>query len=549
MSEQITDVSTALQFANHLYQNQRYDECIEVCIKILSVDCKNAEVWNLAGIVMLELRIFDRAVEYLQEASNLAPLQFSYAINLAEAYRRWGNPQKCIELLLYLLHTHSVLQSHSTLHFNLAKAYSDMEDSDRSIKHYTIAIKLDPNDLGAMFNLANAQVNLKHFGEAIELYLSAFSKGFLDAGVNLANTYVQIGLFGKGIEVYESIYEYYKQDSDFLFNYANALNYAHSDFEKTKSIYSAAIAINPNKVDYYINYAHFHLKNHRFAEGFRIYEERKKYPDMLPKGIANLWQGESLEHKRILVYYEQGFGDTLMFSRFLLKVLPLVQNLSFLVQEPLATLFKQMGIQTYASLEEIDQSQIDIAISLLSLPLALNVSSVRDLKPTMPLQRESHPVEKDSHFRVGICFNTDSAFKEAMNKNIPLDKMMEAFVDLEEIEIHSLNKSGIDEHSQKIFHIIDRSNDMANFLDTSKIVEEMDLIISIDTALAHLSANMGKHTIVLLNKRYDWRWGNGVSTPWYDDVVCMTQSKMGNWDSVVKNLKTYLRSTIQNVKA
>ena len=80
-----------------------------------------------------------------------------------------------------------------------------------------------------------------------------------------------------------------------------------------------------------------------------------------------------------------------------------------------------------------------------------------------------------------------------------------------------------------------------DFVDTYEIVSELDLVISIDTAVAHLAASMGKPTIVLLNKRYDWRWGNGITTPWYDSAVCMTQSKMNDWSDVMKSLVAYLR--------
>ena len=85
---------------------------------------------------------------------------------------------------------------------------------------------------------------------------------------------------------------------------------------------------------------------------------------------------------------------------------------------------------------------------------------------------------------------------------------------------------------------------MEDFVDTFHIIKDMDMVISIDTAVAHLSASVGKHTIVLLNKRYDWRWGNGIFTQWYEDVVCMTQSKMNDWSDVAQNLKAYLKAWI-----
>ncbi|MDE7235016.1 MAG: tetratricopeptide repeat protein, partial [Helicobacter japonicus] len=250
MSQQKFDVVSAVETAYQLYEHKHYHQCMDICISILSIDCTRADIWHLAGVVMFELEFYDRAVEYFTQAAQCQPTESYHRINLAESYRRSGNPARCITELENLLLEDSKMQNNSNLHFNLAKAYSDIEDSQSSIKHYTIAIKLDPNDLGAMFNLANAQVSLKHFGEAIELYLSALNRGYLDAGVNLANTYVQIGLFREAVQVYNVLYEHYKDDSDFLFNYANALNYANDDMQHALALYNQAIAFNPNKVEY-----------------------------------------------------------------------------------------------------------------------------------------------------------------------------------------------------------------------------------------------------------------------------------------------------------
>ncbi len=235
MSQKKIDIATAVEMAYKLYQQKQYHQCVDICIQILAIDYTRADIWNLAGIVMLELKIYKRAIEYFTQAAKCNQRDLDYQINLAEAYRRSGNPTQCVEKLEWLLNAGNV--SNPNLHFNLAKAYADLEDSEKSIYHYTIAIKLDPNDLGAMFNLANAQVSLKHFGEAIELYLHALGKGYLDAGVNLANTYIHIGLFNEAVQVYSAIYEYYKDEGDFLFNYANALNYANTNAQHALMLY------------------------------------------------------------------------------------------------------------------------------------------------------------------------------------------------------------------------------------------------------------------------------------------------------------------------
>lgn len=539
MSQQSFNITSAVHSAFRLYEGEQYHECVDICIQILGIDCTRADIWNLAGIVMLKLELYEKAVEYFAQAAHFAPNDLSHRINLAEAYRRGGNPRASIDELTLLLEQEKAMEENPTLHFNLAKAYSDIEDSQNSIRHYTIAIKLDPDDLGAMFNLANAQVSLKHFGEAIELYLNALSKGYLDAGVNLANTYVQIGLFSEALEVYRGIYQYYKDDSDFLFNYANALNYANASPQDTQTLYQQAIGLNPQRSEYCINYAHFLLKHLDLINGFRIYEERKKLPNMLPQGIAKLWeQSECLSDKNVLVYHEQGLGDSIMFSRFVPLLQKVAKNVIVLIQEPLLPLFQKFNIPCICGITE--DLEYDVAISLLSLPYALGISHKQELE-SLPLcdtpRIKAHRVKK-----IGICFSTDSAFPESANKNIPLEVLMSALKDAQSlgVEIYSLNKA----HCENLadFGIIQKP--MNDFLQTYEIIKEMDLVISIDTAVAHLSGSMGKHTLVLLNKRYDWRWGNGISTPWYENVLCMTQSKMGQWSDVAQKLKAYLGSYI-----
>lgn len=548
MSQRNFDIASAVEMAYQLYQQKHYHQCVDICIQILGIDCTRADIWNLAGIIMLELKFYERAIEYFTQATQCEPTEPNHRINLAEAYRRAGKPTRCITELEILLESDESMQMSAHLHFNLAKAYSDIEDSQSSIKHYTIAIKLDPNDLGAMFNLANAQVGLKHFGEAIELYISALNKGYLDAGVNLAHTYMRIGLYEEAVQVYSAIYEHYKDESDFLFNYANALNYANANPQHALALYTQAIALNPNKTHYCINYAHFLLKRLHFEEGFRIYEERKKLPKMLPEGITSLWQYNggkaNFVDKSVLVYYEQGFGDSIMFARFLPLLEQQAKKICVIVQESLVPLFTKFHIPCTSCLSEV--GQYDVALSLVSLPLALGVKSVEDLR-YMPFQiqkdkRESNATIEDKNIKkIGICFSTDSQFSEAENKSIPLEILMSALQDLSQhLAIYSLNKAPCEKIND--YEIIQK--EMNDFGDTYEIIQDMDIVISIDTAVAHLSASMGKHTLVLLHKSYDWRWGNGIVTPWYESVVCMTQSKMGEWDDVAHNIRAYLKGWI-----
>ncbi len=245
--------------------------------------------------------------------------------------------------------------------------------------------------------------------------------------------------------------------------------------------------------------------------------------------------------------FRSGLGDSIMFSRFVPLLQKVAKNVLVLIQEPLLPLFEKFHIPCVCGITQ--DLEYDVAISLLSLPYALSVSHRQELE-SLPFcdtpRMETHKIKTYGVKKIGICFSTDSTFPESANKNIPFEVLMSALSEAQRlgVEIYSLNKAECENQNENLnkFGIIQKP--MNDFLQTYEIIKELDLVISIDTAVAHLSGSMGKHTLVLLNKRYDWRWGNGISTPWYENVLCMTQSKMGQWNDVAHNLKSYLRSYI-----
>ena len=648
-SVEFKEIALKKQLCSQAFTNKRYNECVALCIEILSINHFDIEIWNLAGLVMLELKDYTRAIEYLSEGLNLArgnlaqlqkntpkessqdedshqaklfsesdwqnpnltiqtqgapldediktqnikanhakdlsinmdlmsdvkshnlAIKVAYSLceglwlNLAEAHRRAGEPKKAVEILKLGLQEMPDFEKNATWHFNLAKAYVDNEDALSSIEHYKIALELDPNDLGAMFNLANAQVSLSRFPEAIELYQMAYERGFKQAGINLANTYIKIGLFPDALEIFKELQNDFENDAVFYFNYANALNYANLEFERTKKYYLRAISLDSSNVDFVINYAHFLLKKNQFKEGFMVYEARKGKQDMLPN-LPNLYNGGaqntiSFNKKIVLVYYEQGFGDCIMFGRFLCDVANSAKEVIFFVKEPLKKLFSDVfdgnfgeKIMVISNLNDIDLARIDISISLLSLPLALGIESKESVSKNAhylaytsevkkALARGSLEESPNDELKIGVCFSTDSEFLESSLKNTepkPLFAMLREIFPTQ--EILCLNHAGVEAEICETFSVRDCKQEMSDFYATRQIIENLSVVISIDTALAHLSASMGKNTLVLLNKRYDWRYGNGVKSVWYDNVLGFPQSEMGKWEGVLNNLKSYLVS-------
>lgn len=605
-----------------------YGACVELCVEILSQYPEDIQSWNLAGLVMLQLKDFGRAQEYFEQGLSLARArlrdsqkqmqnldaqelnndnallqEFQLAwglcealwLNLAESFRRNNAPLESVKILHLALEEMPLLRENATLHFNLAKSYIDASMPIESVSHYTTALRLSPNDLGVMFNLANAQVRLEHFSEAIELYEEAYKRGFSHAGLNLASIYTKLGYFSQALEIFENLQPHFSNDADFFFNYANVLGYTNADFARVKQYFERAIELDSQRVEFFTNYAHFLLKNHHFSEGFALYEMRKKFENMLPLSLPNLWNAgkedrQSFENKVVCVHYEQGFGDCIMFARFLKPLQVYAKEIIFLVQEPLKRLFadifstqdlsmqdfgaQDFNIQDSRATEGVSLApikvctsfiesesifeRIDISISLLSLPLALGIETPKQISAnanylayqTMlrrALARGSDEEiygRKPEVLKIGVCCESNSGFSEVKLKNIEpkalFATLRACFGNEKKVALFSLSKVSVEKEVCEEFILTDCCEQMGDFLDTRQILERMDLVISIDTALAHLSASMGKSTLVLLHKRYDWRYENGVNTSWYENLLGFTQSEMGKWDDVLAHLSSYL---------
>ncbi|MGI0407071.1 hypothetical protein ACRE1U_07195 [Helicobacter himalayensis] len=613
------DLERKKQLCAQSLEAGKYGACVELCVEILSQYPEDTQSWNLAGLVMLQLKDFGRAQEYFEQGLNLARTrlqdsqkqmqnlstqelnnnnellqEFQLAwglcealwLNLAESFRRNNAPLESVKILHLALEEMPLLRENATLHFNLAKSYIDASMPVESVSHYTTALRLSPNDLGVMFNLANAQVRLEHFSEAIELYEEAYKRGFAKAGLNLASIYTKFGYFSQALEIFEKMQPHFNNDADFFFNYANVLGYTNADFARVKQYFERAIELDSQRVEFFINYAHFLLKNHHFSEGFALYEMRKKFENMLPLSLPNLWNlgkedRQSFENKVVCVHYEQGFGDCIMFARFLKVLQAYAKEIIFLVQEPLKRLFADIfstqdlsaqdscnmlervnlaPIKVCTSFIESESifERIDVSISLLSLPLALGIKTQRQISAnanylayqTMlrrALARGSDEEiygRKPDVLKIGVCCESNSGFSEVKLKNIEPKALFATlrmcFGNKKKVALFSLSKVSVEKEVCEEFVLTDCCEQMGDFLDTRQILERMDLVISIDTALAHLSASMGKNTLVLLHKRYDWRYENGVNTSWYENLLGFTQSEMGKWDDVLIHLSSYL---------
>lgn len=269
----------------------------------------------------------------------------------------------------------------------------------------------------------------------------------------------------------------------------------------------------------------------KYEEGFKAYDGRlEKHTQPLP-----LWNGEPLgEDATVAITCEQGYGDTIMFYRFL-ESLPFKHFL--MVPNALQRLIPgaQSGNIAFSATH---------MLPLMSLPRRLGAKTIPPWKPYIsPPMRFSLPRAPDTKLNVGIVWRSKSGatqrkydeIRHGEQKTIPLDLLL-PLAAIPNTKLYSLQHEGVDDIGKlgAGYLIENLDQRIMDFADLAGFIEQMDVIVSCDSGPAHLAGAMGKKTLVLLNYAGSWQYGSGTRSPWYPGHELFRQKTPGDWTPVTR---------------
>ncbi len=375
-----------------------------------------------------------------------------------------------------------------------------------------------PQHTLAAYNLGYALFLAQHFQEALTAFTLALNlkPDLLDARINRGSTFHALGLF----------------------------DYALEDFNQ-------ALVQSPERADTHWNRALTLLSMGHYNEGWQEYEwrwRREAHKRTYPyKFEQPQWNGTAFPKQRLLVYSEQGFGDTLQFARFLPQVKALGGTVIFEVRKELTTLFENFdGIDELVifSHQKPQTTNFDLCIPLMSLPRCLNITLDELPQPTILTVNSTkqhfwrNQINKNK-INSGLVWAGQATHANDQHRSLPLEKLT-CLSKLKDIHLYSL-QIGDAAQQVKIFPQQELLTDCAPYLhdfgDTAALISALDLVICVDTAVAHLAASLGKPTFILLSYVPDWRWQRGRQhSPWYPSVTLLHQTTPGNWNELCERL-------------
>lgn len=399
----------------------------------------------------------------------------------------------------------AIAPHHLEAHNNLGIALMGQGDAEGAIAHYQQALALQPDLPALRVNLGNALQEQGDLAGAVAQYQQAIQQA-----PDLAAAHK---------------------------NLAHVLR-SQGDWRAALSAHERAIALAPHDADAHFGYAFTLLLGGDWQNGFREYEWRWRLPYNSPRTYSQpRWDGSPLAGRTLFVYAEQGLGDTLQFIRYA----PLLAQQGRVVvecQPPLRRL-----LQTISGIDRLivpgERAEFDCHAPLLSLPhlLGTSIATVPNRVPYLtPPAPRSLPVPPQTRLKVGFAWTGDPKNPINRRRSCPLAQFLK-LLSLPGIALYSLQKGA--ETAEQVSHpqLIDLSAVLHDFGDTAAVVAQLDLVISIDTAVAHLAGAMGRPVWVILPFAPDWRWMlDRLDTPWYPTMHLFRQPQPGNWEAVFTDL-------------
>lgn len=532
---------------NVLRDLQRYAEALQSYELALGIVPDNLSVLSLRGRTLVDLGRPAEGLTSFNEAVAIKPDFVEGLYNSAVALERLGRAAESLRRCDRVL----ALESHHVKAIaTRGNALMQLERYEDAVSDYDLALVIEPNVASVLCNRGTALRSMRLGAQALQSYDAALAANpdFPEAWCFRANVLQDAFRYADALESLDRAVELRPNYAGAWLNKGNVLA-EMSRADEALQAYERAIAIDPNFAEAQFAKGCLCLHQGDFALGWPQYEWRQR----LPAASASarffpqpLWLGEApLEGQTILVHAEQGLGDTLQFARYVPHLSKRGAQVLLEVQPSLKRLMQALdgNVRVFATGEALPA--FDFHCPLLSLPLAFRTEE-KTIPADTPYLRAEPPRLSEWHRalgekrrpRVGIAWSGNPKHRNDLQRSVSLTSL-KPLVELN-VEWISLQK---DVRSSDLLELesagVRRFDDeIHDFSDSAALVQALDLVITVDTAAAHLAGALNCPVWILLAHQSEWRWMNGrESSPWYPSARLFRQTQAGRWDDVVSAIR------------
>jgi tetratricopeptide (TPR) repeat protein len=485
---------------------------LDLIDRAIQIDPTCPDFYNNKGLILLNTGRYQESAEAHRKAIELNP-------QLPEAHNNLGNALvKCDQLdaaAAEFAATIALKPDYARAHTNLGVVYHRQNKLDEAIACYRTALKYEPNHAESHSNLGVALRDTGHLEEAIAEYRAAIA-----ADPNCVDAHANLGA---------------------------ALHDAGRS-EAAIVAHTRAIELNPNAAPPHYNLAVTLLQSGDFTRGFAEYESRAYSVWSRRQFGTPPWDGQNLGGRSILIHGEGGLGDAIQFCRFIPMVKERRARVILQVQPELVRLFGSLA-GTEGVVSRLDPlPQFDVHCPLLSLPKIFGTTL--ETIPSKPYLSADAEIARrwggrffgETRRRIGIAWTGSPKLRTDHIRSIPLE-VFSALSDISQIRVVSLQQDHPRAEPPTGLNWDNWMSEVRDFADLAGVVANLDVVVSVDTAVAHLAGAMGKKVYLLLPSQGDWRWlRDRTDSPWYPSMTIIRQPRAGDWLPVMARLVEFVRS-------
>jgi tetratricopeptide (TPR) repeat protein len=503
------------------------------------------------------------ALAGFREAIRVEPGYAQAHNNLGVALAQQGQPDEAIAAFRQALR---VQPDYADAHYNLGVSLGQLGQRDEAVACYREAVRLRPDMADALNNLGLALSEMDQQGQAIVLLRQAvrLRPAFAEAHNNLGLALADLGRLEEAVAAFEQALRLKPLYAEAHNNLGGVLR-GLGRLEEAAACYDLAVQLTPAMAaaSAHWNRALTWLHQGNFARGWAEYEWRwKRSTTTRPSFPQPLWDGGPLEGRTILLHCEQGLGDAIQFVRYA----PLVQARGGRVvlgcPPPLWALFQSMAGVEHVVAEGQVLPAYDVHAPLMSLPrlLGTTLTTVPAEVPylSVPSERVEHWRKRLEEwcgrdaFTVGICWQGNPRHKWDRHRSVPL-ALFRPLARVPGVRLISLQRGPGAEQlgaAGSLVTAVDPcagQKDEFTFQDTAALIRCLDLVVTVDTAAAHLAGALGAPVWLALSQIVDWRWLDGRDdSPWYPSMRLFRRKHVGDWEPVFAQLATELHHLVRS---
>jgi tetratricopeptide (TPR) repeat protein len=582
------DVELAVQH----HRLGQLDEAERIYRQILEQEPQQSDVFHLLGVIAYQRGNSEQAVQLIRQAIKIQPDAPNYHNSLGNILKEQGHMEDAVQSYQRAL---ALNPTHLESLYNLGNTLSEQNQLEEALAFYQKALAIKPDYLNVLNNMGNVLKQQGRLEEALESYQKALKvdPDYLHVLNNIGVTLMELGQFEEATPYIQKALALKPDYPDALSSKGYALK-ADGRLEEAIEQYQQALTVTPYSAELMTNLGVMLDEQGKIREAIAVFQDcLDRHPEFgkahVYKSFSHLllgeyeigweehqwrlhpsyvrgkydflqytepyWDGSDLQGKTLLVNAEQGCGDTIQFCRYV----PMLQEKNpgkviLRVQPSLKRLFEDVQDGYDVLTDQSPTLPFDVHIPLMSLPALFKTRGNNIPAKPSYIQENSALVNQykalfpeGAALKVGIVWAGNTRHLNDRNRSTTLSHVG-VFGSVPNVRFYSLQVGDTAkalEDPPEGLEIVNLEPHLHDFADTAAMIAHLDLVISVDTAVAHLAGAMGKPTWTLLARTPDWRWLlNREDSPWYPSMRLFRQPTYRNWEALFQQVKAALEDLV-----